>query len=76
MSGLSQRSRFVFRYGLLLYGGGLFVIFNVINFLRLKAQEVSLLGLAVWLVMTAMLSLLLGFGFGMLAWERMKRRRR
>ena len=73
---LSARNRFILRFGVLAYGGGLFVLFNVLHVLRLRAHGASLAGLPLWLMLTAILCPIIGYGFGVLAWSRLQRRSR
>lgn len=71
---MSPRYRFILRFGVLGYGGGLFLVFNVLHILRLRAHGASLQGLALWLMSTAVVCPLLGYGFGEFAWRRMQQR--
>ena len=73
---LSARNRFILRFGVLAYGGGLFVLFNVLHVLRLRAHGASLAGLPLWLMLTAIICPIIGYGFGVLAWSRLQRRSR
>ncbi len=73
---MSPRYRFILRFGVLGYGGGLFVVFNVLHVLRLRAHGASLQGLPLWLMLTAVICPLLGYGFGEVVWHRMQQRAR
>ncbi|MGI4755561.1 MAG: hypothetical protein ACRYGF_01790 [Janthinobacterium lividum] len=73
---MTPRRRFVLRFGVLGYGGSLFVLFNVLHVVRLHAHGASLQGLPLWLLLTAVICPVLGYGFGVLAWSRMQRRGR
>ena len=73
---MTPRARFVLRYGVLGYGGGLFVLFNVLHIVRLHARGVALSGLPLWLLITAVLCCGLGYVFGVYAWKRRRVRER
>ncbi|MGI4853404.1 MAG: hypothetical protein ACRYF4_05060 [Janthinobacterium lividum] len=70
---MSPRYRFILRYGVLGYGGGLFVLFNALHILRLHALGASLFGLPLWLIVTAPVAAVMGYGFGALVWWRGRR---
>ncbi len=72
---MSARTCFILRFGVLAYGGGLFVLFNVLHILRLRAHGASLAGLPLWLMLSAVICPIIGYGFGVLAWSRLRRRR-
>ena len=71
---MTPRSRFILRYGVLAYGGGLFMLFNVLHILRLRAHGASLAGLPIWLLLTALICSGLGSAFGWYAWRRVRPR--
>lgn len=73
---MTPRDRFILRFGVLGYGGGLFLLFNVLHAVRLHQHGASLAGLPLWLLLTAVVAGLLGYGFGTLLWRRMARERR
>lgn len=73
---MNSKYRFILRFGVLGYGGGLFLVFNTLHILRLRAHGASLQGLPLWLMLTAVICPLLGYGFGELVWRRMQRRLR
>ena len=73
---MNPRHRFILRFGVLAYGGGLFAVFNLLHVLRLRAHGASLQGLSLWLIATAIVCPLVGYGFGAFAWRRMQRRGR
>lgn len=70
---MTARHRFILRFGVAGYGGGLFVLFNALHLFRLHARGASLQGLGLWLLVTATVSALLGYGFGVLLWWRGRR---
>lgn len=71
---MTPRDRFILRYGVLAYGGGLFLLFNALHIIRLHAHGAALQGLPLWLLSTAILCPLVGYVFGVLAWNRLSRR--
>ncbi len=71
---MTPRLRFILRFGVLAYGGGLFVLFNVLHIARLRAHGASLAGLPLWLLMTALIAGALGYAFGVFAWKRARLR--
>lgn len=71
---MTARHTFILRFGVLGYGGGLFVLFNVLHIARLHAHGASLRGLPLWLCLTALVAAMLGYGFGALLWWRGRRR--
>lgn len=71
---LSPKYRFILRYGVLAYGGVMFLLFNVIHILRLTSRGASLAGLPLWLAVNAIFWPLVGYGFGLFAWHRMIRK--
>ena len=73
---LSPRGRFVLLYGVVFYGGGIFLIFNAIHFIRLYQQGASMAGIVPWLAVTAIISPLLGLLFGIAMWNRLAARDR
>ena len=73
---MTPRYHFILRFGVLCYGGGLFLLFNALHIARLRAHGASLQGLPIWLSLTAVVCPLLGYAFGVLAWWRIQTRRR
>jgi hypothetical protein len=71
---LSPKSRFILRFGVLGYGGIMFLLFNGIHIARLLTRGSSLAGLPLWLAVNAILWPLVGYAFGAFAWRRMQKR--
>lgn len=71
---MNPRHRFILRFGVLGYGGGMFLLFNLLHAFRLHAHGASLAGLPLWLMLTAVICPLLGYGFGVFMWRRLQRR--
>ncbi len=71
---MTPRARFILRFGVLGYGGGIFLVFNLLHIARLHARGASLRGLPLLLLITAIISPVLGYGFGVLAWRRKRAR--
>ncbi len=72
---MTPRDRFVLRFGVFGYGGGMVVIFTLLHLIRLHMRGLPFEGISIWLLVNAAIWLPVGYLFGTWMWKRITRRR-